>query len=104
MNYTIKSIKQTKYLESTILDFKILKYRLQIRVLKLYPNSDLPNHKESEGINHKFYYVVSGMITFLSKKYIRKGNRWILLRTDNQYHKVKVIEESKVLSVNWIKY
>jgi hypothetical protein len=102
MNYTVKLIKQTKYLESTLLDFKILKYRLQVKILKLY--SDLPNHKEPEGINYKFYYTLSGLLIFLSKKYIRKGNNWVLLRTDNTYHKVKVIKESKVLSINYIKY
>lgn len=104
MKYKIKTIKQTKYLESTILDLKILKYKLQIRILKLYPNSDLPNHKEPEGINHKFYYVLSGTVSFLCKKYLRKGNKWILLRTDNQYHKIKIVEKSKVLSINWIEY
>jgi hypothetical protein len=104
MKYNVKTLKQSKYLESTILDFKISKYRLQVRILKLYPNSDLPNHKEPEGINHKFYYVLSGMVSFLCKKYIRKGNKFILLRTDNQYHKVKIVEKSKVLSINWIEY
>jgi hypothetical protein len=102
MNYTVKLLKQTKYLESTLLDFKILKYRLQVKILKLY--SDLPNHKEPEGINHKFYYILSGLVIFLSKKYIRKGNNWVLLRTDNTYHKIKVIKESKILSINYIKY
>lgn len=105
MKYKIKTLKQSKYLESSLLDFKFFKYRLQIKILKLYPNSDLPNHKEPvEGTNHKFYYVINGLVSFLSKKFIKKGNNFILLRTDNQFHKVKVIQKSTLLSINLIKY
>jgi len=97
-------MKKSRYLEAILLDFKISKYKFQIKLLKLYPNGDLPNHKEPEGINHKFYFVLSGLVSFLCKKPIKKGNKWVLLRTDNQYHKVKVFSKSKVLSINWIKY
>jgi len=105
MNYKIRTLKQSKFLESTLLDFKLFNYHLQVRVLKLYPNSVIPNHKEEvKGTNYKFYYVISGLVTFLSKKYIKKNHNWVLIRTDNQHHKVKVIQKSTLLSINFIKY
>lgn len=36
-----KEIKGKKFLESTILDFKLFNKRFQVRVLKLYPNFDV---------------------------------------------------------------
>ncbi len=99
-----KEIKGKKFLESTILDFKLFNKGFQVRVLKLYPNFDIPNHKE-EGIeNSKIYVTLKGDVTYLVKKHYKKGNNFIYFRSDNQHHKIKVREKSLILSLNYIKY
>jgi hypothetical protein len=94
-----KTIQNKQFSELTLLNFK----RFQVRVLKLYPNLDIPNHKEKGENNTKLYFTLKGNVAYLVKKHISKGNNFIKFRSDNQYHKIKVFEDSLVLSINWEK-